>query len=57
MFVIVSKYPIKLQNGLLNTRVEEEQRTHSGDEIDRSMIKHQNCISVGGILRGGPRYG
>ena len=31
--------PIRLQNGLLYPRVEVEQRTHSGDDINRLMRK------------------
>ena len=32
--------PIRLPNGFLYPRVEEDQRTHSGDEIDGLMTKN-----------------
>ena len=33
--------PIRLLNGLLYPRVEEEQRTHSGDEIGVSVVNQR----------------
>ena len=35
---LTGEQPIRLPNGLLYPRVEVEQRTHSGDEIERHWV-------------------